>query len=96
MDPLIEKVLTAGGSLGVLVAVVYLFLQQQRVTAREHRAWMDQLLAGNRAWLEKMHSDHLDARRESRDALNRNTSAMDQNTRALYEVTEFIRRTSKA
>lgn len=79
MDALFEKLLTTGGPLGVLVAVVYLFLRYLTVRDRDQRMWM-----------ERMHSEHLLARTETRLSLEKNTTSMDRNTTAIGDLAKSV------
>jgi hypothetical protein len=54
MDPVIEKLVTNGSALAVLVVVVWLFLTHLKDTRKEDRATML-----------NMHEQHLEARKES-------------------------------
>ena len=92
MDTLIEKLLTTGGPLGVLVCVVWIFVRAGRDAAAEHRAWMDETIKNNQLWIERMHGEHILAREETRHCLDKNTAAMEQNTVAMREVAVTVAR----
>lgn len=67
MDTVIDKILTTGGPLGVLVVVVWLFLKAQKdnrdSAIQERKEFMDKI--------HDLHGEHISARAESRVVLDR-------------------------
>lgn len=90
MDVLIEKLLTNGGPLATLVVVVWIFVKDRHVSSQEHRTWMDGNLKTLQEMMRQLHSDHLDARREAKQTVDRNTDAMIANTGAMQSVAEAV------
>jgi hypothetical protein len=83
MDQLIEKLITNGGPLGVLVIIVYVFLKDRKEQTTEHRAWMSQTIRDNQEHINSLSKEHLNERVLTRVCI-------DQNTSALREVTKTI------
>lgn len=92
MDSLLEKLLTTGGPASVVVIVVWIFVKDRRDMTRDYRVWMAQMISDNRAWIEKMHADHLSAREETRECLQQNTASMHENTKAMNRLSEVVGR----
>lgn len=92
MDSLLEKLLTTGGPASVVVIVVWIFVKDRKDMTRDYRMWMGQMIAENRAWIEKMHTDHLTAREETRECLQKNTVSMNHNTEAVNRLAEVVSR----
>lgn len=80
MDALLEKMLTNGSPLVVLVVIVYVFLKH----IKENNAEMRELL-------KQFHGEHILARKETTDAVEKNTSAMMENTMAVRALAESVR-----
>lgn len=74
MDEVLKQAGTQAPSLVVLVVVVYFFLgaqkNQRESAVNERKELVDQLRS--------FHADHLEARKESREALNRVSDAIHQ------------------
>lgn len=81
MEVFIEKLLTQGSPLVVLVVVVWMFLRYLQV-ARE----------GDREVLKEMHTQHLEAREAMRKALVDNITSTKDNTMALLRLEQSVTR----
>jgi hypothetical protein len=84
MDPVIEKLVTNGSALAVLVVVVWLFLTHLKDTRKEDRATML-----------NMHEQHLEARKESQLALRENAESTRQNTKAIQSLEMVVNRVGR-
>lgn len=80
MEAFLEKMLTNGSPLVVLVVVVFLFLKHMRDASREVQVLLHQF-----------HSDHILARKETKEAVDSNTKAMSENTLAIKALAESVR-----
>lgn len=79
MDTLVKELITTGGNLGVLVFIVIVFLRDRRTALEE-----------NRAFMERLHSDHIDQRALSRECIAQNTKAMMENTVVVEHLSSAI------
>jgi len=84
------KILTGGSPFVVLVVIVIVFLRDRKDMVLEHRAWMEQTIKNNQLWIERMHGEHLVARQETRQCLDRNTTSMEKNTNAIQELAKTM------
>ncbi len=80
MEIMIEKLLTSGSPLVVLVVVVYIFL---RFLTNESKKTTEVFT--------QMHKDHIQARVETRDAMIENTKATLEASRVTEELVQTIR-----
>lgn len=76
---MLEKLLTNGSSLTVLVVVVFIFLKHIKEEANRTREMQKEQML-----------EHLNARKESRDSIEKNTVAMTQNTEAVHELCQAV------
>ena len=79
MDALLEKLLINGSPLVVLVVIVVVFLRFMANEGKEIRAMLAQ-----------MHTDHLEARKESLQAVDRNTAAMMDSSAAASKLANAV------
>ena len=79
MDALIKQVLFDGPPLAVLCLVVWLFLKHTKTTARE-----------THDLFRTLQSEHLDARQQTREAINANTLALREATKAQTHLAETV------
>jgi ABC-type nickel/cobalt efflux system permease component RcnA len=82
METLLEKLLTNGSPLVVLVLVVWMFLRYLQ-SSREKDSEM----------MKEMHNQHIEARETSRLALKENAEVTRANTHALQELARVVTRT---
>lgn len=80
MDELISSLLLNGSPLVVLVIVVWLFLKHMAAGSKDLQDLLRQF-----------HGDHILARKETKEAVDANTSAMTENTIAIRELAESVR-----
>ncbi len=79
MEIFIEKLLSQGSPLVVLVVVVVVFLKHIAAEGKQMRSMF-----------EEMHNDHMTARKEVRETLEKNTSAMMENTIAMRGLSRAV------
>lgn len=91
MDMIPKELITTGGPLGVLVGVVWIFVNYLRTASSEHRAWMEQVSAEHAKTVAGLHQDHLLARAEAVTCIEKNTSALVDNTKATAMLSEAVR-----
>lgn len=91
MDLVFDKLLAAGGPLGVLVIVVYLFLRALKERDEAHRVWLSTTLEGWKQTLNAIDERHLVAREDSRHCMEGVTKALIENTRATQSLSESVR-----
>ena len=87
----IKYLITVGGPLGVLVVVVWIFVNTWRTVAMEHRAWMESLTKNMTEVMKALHEDHISARNEAKFCIEKNTEALTENTKAMGAVAWSVR-----
>ena len=90
MDLMLDKILNAAGPLGVLVAVVFMFLRAMQFQSNEHRTFLQSLTNQHQTFLKALTDEHIVAREESRVIIAENTVAMKDNTRALGALSRSV------
>jgi len=79
MDSFLEKLLTNGSPLVVLVVVVWIFLKYLKDDAQQRNALFQQ-----------MHQEHIQARLEAREAIKDNTKATLEASRATEQLARTL------
>ncbi len=75
----LEKILTQGSPLLVLVVVVYFLVDK-------FLAHMSKEADSQRSMFKEMHAEHILARKETKDSVDANTKAMNENTQAVSHL----------
>lgn len=81
METLIEKAITNGSPLLVLVIVVFMFLR-----------YLERRGDAERNMFKEMHDQHVEARKESAAALRENAESTRQNTKAIQSLEVAVTR----